>query len=563
MFVSKIVHNNEMRIKVEFDFDTEITRKIRQIPGSRWSQSLKSWHLPYTKEAFHQLKGIFPDLEYEKDTKTVEKTLKTQENFKIEQTIQEHHQDSKLVLIKKKSPDVNLPTSVEINQQKPAEIYINITPKRIFIQLPKNETDIQFIRSFKYANWDNNNRQWVMPNYGKNKELLKSYFEKRQVVYSDKSDIIIQEKPKGMIEEGKIKVTNIDNRMLKLYIPFSRPLIEAIKQLTKCRWNSVETCWTTPYSEYNIEYLRKLAESNTLQYSYEAISKTVGSPRLPRTANFKKCPEEYIAKLKELRYSYNTLMVYTDLFEEFINYFPDKEIHEITEEEVVIFLRYLVNVRKISTSYQNQSINAIKFYYERVLGGQRKVYLIERPREENYLPEVLSTKEISKILISIDNLKHKAIIMTIYSSGFRIGEAINLKIKDIDSERMQIRIEQGKGKKDRYTILSSKNLDLLRKYFLEYKPKKWLFEGMSGGKYSRKSIQIILKKAALKAGILKRITVHTLRHSFATHLLESGTDIRYIQSLLGHSNTKTTEIYTHITKKGLDKIKSPLDDLDI
>jgi len=256
-------------------------------------------------------------------------------------------------------------------------------------------------------------------------------------------------------------------------------------------------------------------------------------------------------------------MVYTDLFEEFINYFPDKEIHEITEEEVVIFLRYLVNVRKISTSYQNQSINAIKFYYERVLGGQRKVYLIERPREENYLPEVLSTKEISKILISIDNLKHKAIIMTIYSSGFRIGEAINLKIKDIDSERMQIRIEQGKGKKDRYTILSSKNLDLLRKYFLEYKPKKWLFEGMSGGKYSRKSIQIILKKAALKAGILKRITVHTLRHSFATHLLESGTDIRYIQSLLGHSNTKTTEIYTHITKKGLDKIKSPLDDLDI
>jgi site-specific recombinase XerD len=153
--------------------------------------------------------------------------------------------------------------------------------------------------------------------------------------------------------------------------------------------------------------------------------------------------------------------------------------------------------------------------------------------------------------------------MTIYSSGFRIGEAINLKIKDIDSDRMQIRIEQGKGNKDRYTILSSKNLEILRKYFLEYKPKKWLFEGMNGEQYSRKSIQIILKKAARKVGIQKRITVHTLRHSFATHLLEAGTDIRYIQSLLGHSSSKTTEIYTHITKKGLDKIKSPLDDLDI
>ena len=132
--------------------------------------------------------------------------------------------------------------------------------------------------------------------------------------------------------------------------------------------------------------------------------------------------------------------------------------------------------------------------------------------------------------------------MTIYSSGLRIGEAINLKIKDIDSERMQIRVEQGKGKKDRYTLLSVKNLELLRKYFLEYKPKVWLFEGANGDIYSPKSIQLILKKAVLKVGIKKHITVHTLRHSFATHLLEAGTDLRYIQSLLGHANSKTTEI---------------------
>lgn len=167
--------------------------------------------------------------------------------------------------------------------------------------------------------------------------------------------------------------------------------------------------------------------------------------------------------------------------------------------------------------------------------------MISRPRDESYLPEVLNEQEITGILNATENLKHKAILMTIYSAGLRIGEAINLKIKDIDSERMQIRVEQGKGKKDRYTLLSAKTLEVLRKYFLEYKPKVWLFEGVKGDNYSQKGIQAILKKSVEKAGIKKHVTVHTLRHSFATHLLEAGTDLRYIQSLLGHANSKTTE----------------------
>jgi len=226
-------------------------------------------------------------------------------------------------------------------------------------------------------------------------------------------------------------------------------------------------------------------------------------------------------------------------------------------------LRYLVTKRHVSTSYQNQSINAIKFYYERVLGGKRKVYMIDRPREESYLPEVLNTEEITAILNATENLKHKALLMTIYSSGLRIGEAINLKIKDIDSQRMQIRVEQGKGKKDRYTLLGIKTLEILRKYVIQYKPKEWLFEGAKGEQYAPRSIQEILKKSVAKTNIKKRVTVHTLRHSFATHLLEAGTDLRYIQSLLGHANSKTTEIYTHITTKGFDQIKSPLDNLEI
>ena len=267
--------------------------------------------------------------------------------------------------------------------------------------------------------------------------------------------------------------------------------------------------------------------------------------------------------MQELRYSEQTIKTYKSLFEEFINYYNKSDITKIDEPMIKSFMRYLVTERKVSTSYQNQSINAIKFYYERILGGQRKIYYIDRPRREKTLPTVLSEEEITSILHSIENIKHKAIIMTIYSSGLRISEAINLKLKDIDSKRMQIRVEQSKGKKDRYTLLSTKTLDILRLYFHEYKPKLWLFEGQSGEQYSGRSIQNILKMALSKTDIKKHVTVHTLRHSFATHLLENGTDLRYIQSLLGHESSKTTEIYTHITTKGFDQIKSPLDKLII
>ncbi|MDP4209588.1 MAG: tyrosine-type recombinase/integrase [Bacteroidota bacterium] len=183
---------------------------------------------------------------------------------------------------------------------------------------------------------------------------------------------------------------------------------------------------------------------------------------------------------------------------------------------------------------------------------------------EKTLPEVFSEKEVADLLRVTENVKHKCILMASYSAGLRLSEIVNLKLKDIDSKRMQIRIEQAKGKKDRYTILSPKFLELLRKYFIEYKPKEYLFEGpLPGNKYSPSSVQMIFKEAVRKVGITKKVTVHTLRHSFATHLLESGTDLRYIQSLLGHESTKTTEVYTHVTTKGFDQIKSPLDKLDI
>ncbi len=357
----------------------------------------------------------------------------------------------------------------------------------------------------------------------------------------------------------------MSHRTLCLYFSYNQTISEKLKKIPTCSWNPARKCWEVPFSEKYLAEIKRIASQHELQFTYHEENKPKIQPRKSKKENqhYRNCPQGYVDKLKELRYSKNTIKVYTDLFGEFINYYEDVEISKITESMIVDFLRYLVNERNVSTSYQNQSINAIKFYYEKVLRGPRKVYRIDRPRKEKILPEVLSCEEVAAILKSIKNLKHKAIIMTIYSAGLRISELTNLKLKDIDSKRMQIRVEQGKGNKDRYTLLGNKTLETLRLYVKEYKPGEWLFEGASGGQYSTRSVQNILKNALKKVGISKNISVHSLRHSFATHLLESGTDLRYIQELLGHASSKTTEIYTHMTTKGFDQIKNPLDNLDI
>ena len=213
----------------------------------------------------------------------------------------------------------------------------------------------------------------------------------------------------------------------------------------------------------------------------------------------------------------------------------------------------------ISETKQNTIINAIKFYYEQVLGQPREFYDIQRPKRSKTLPGILSMDEVQSILTAVDNIKHKAILHTIYSGGLRISELLNLRIEDIRSDDGYIFVKGAKGKKDRRTILSKHLLILLRDYYKVNKPSYWLFEGQSGGKYSASSVQSIFRKAVKKANINPWATVHSLRHSFATHLLQQGTNLRYIQSLLGHSSSKTTEIYTHLLKVDNSIVKSPLD----
>lgn len=375
---------------------------------------------------------------------------------------------------------------------------------------------------------------------------------------------MINSKINNQAKTKKILIVKTKENRLRIILQYDDDIITRIKLIPYSLWDSRNRWWTIPYSEtYKediISYAKELSYS--VIYREESISGIV--PRRSRDSiiNYRECPKEMLLKLKELRYSNNTVKIYSSMFCEFINYYSDKDIDKIDDRMIVNFLRYLVIDRKVSSSYQNQSINAIKFYYEKVLGGPRKIYSIDRPRKERTLPVVLSKEEVKQLLDAVVNIKHKAILMTGYSAGLRVGEIINLKWQDIDRDRMQIRIEQSKGRKDRYTKLSERLLPVLENYFRAYRTTEYIFEGAKPGtRYSSRSIQNIVKRAAAKAGIRKHITAHTLRHSFATHCLESGVDLRYIQSMLGHENSKTTEVYTHITTKGFSQIKSPLDEI--
>jgi len=270
------------------------------------------------------------------------------------------------------------------------------------------------------------------------------------------------------------------------------------------------------------------------------------------------CPKAFIQKLEISRYAANTAKVYIHYFEIFMAHFAGKKLLEINEQDISDYLQELAQLGK-SDTYLNQMINAIKFYYEVVLGMPNRFYSIDRPRQKKKLPVVISAEEVKNLIDSIDNIKHKCIAQILYSSGLRSAELLSLKPEHIDSKRMVIRVVAGKGGKDRLTLLSSVMLKNLREYFREYRPREYLFEGKKGGQYSSTSVRMILKKAAKKAGIKKSITPHTLRHSFATHLLEAGTDLRYIQTLLGHSSSVTTEKYTFVATNAISRINNPLD----
>lgn len=330
-----------------------------------------------------------------------------------------------------------------------------------------------------------------------------------------------------------------------IYFEKNADMIARIKLVEGSRWSQSMKCWHLPDTDDYRERFGLPLAASTL-------------PNLEGIAAI----ESFKRSLRSKRYSDSTIKTYSEALRSFFVFYRTKTINCITNDDVITYNNDFILRNNLSSSYQNQIVNAIKLYFKTIKETQIDIEKIHRPKREKLLPNVLSKQEVKAILNAHSNIKHKAMLSMIYSCGLRRSELINLKFADIDSKRNIVIIRQGKGKKDRIAPLSSKILDLLREYFIVFKPKVWLFEGQEAGtEYSVFSLQSVLKQALLKVGNKKPVTLHWLRHSYATHLLESGTDLRYIQELLGHNSSKTTEIYTHVSTKSLQQIKSPFDDL--
>jgi len=361
-----------------------------------------------------------------------------------------------------------------------------------------------------------------------------------------------------------------NNQVIAIHFEYDTLVKNHIKSIEGVKWSATHKTFYIENSAPNKRRIYQAFRNKNWFVDYsalipvktETIKAKIDTIKLPTLQDSQRNSLERFKKwMQQKRLSDNTIDTYVDVTYQFLRYLQLKNQSAITRNLIEAFnYEYIVAPGK-SISYQNQCINGIKKYLE-YSNQSLDILQIERPRRERSLPEVLSTVDVKAIFDNTHNLKHKTLLALLYSGGLRIGEALNLRISDIDSKRMLIHIKMAKGKKDRYTLLSPMFLELLRDYYKVYKPKDFLFEGQTQDQYTTSSSQQILKNALQLAGITgRRITLHTLRHSFATHLLESGTDIRYIQSLLGHSSPKTTMIYTHVSEHRLQKIRNPFDSL--
>jgi len=358
-----------------------------------------------------------------------------------------------------------------------------------------------------------------------------------------------------------------------------------VRKLKGIKWSLILKCWYLPLTKASYQaIIKSLSEiaviDNRALKTYlqkRAVVKAVSVPHngnalspVSRSVAWNIPPvnlqelQRYLELLKLKAYSVSTIRTYRNEFLQLLRIIKTKPVKDLTSDDLRRYMLYAFEKEKISENTAHSRLNALKFYYEQLLGREKFFWEIPRPQKPFQLPNVLGEKEMARLFNALSNPKHKAILFTAYSAGLRVSETVALRLQDIDSDRMQIKVVAGKGKKDRYVNLSPVLLDILRAYIKksEVRPLTYLFEsGIPGEPYSSRSAQKVFQRAKQKGGLSKKVSFHSLRHSFATHLLEKGTDIRYIKDLLGHFDIKTTERYVHVSKQHLVQIRSPLDDL--
>lgn len=586
--LSKIFHKDQFRILIRFPNDQEIRRKICHLEGIRYSSTHRGWHIPYDKSSWKAFGEL--GLAYHIVLRAPEEPVTTTSNS----TEQEIHTNATTSLTGTASPSPEPSDNAGITSDHKTAVNSLLPPVgeagegdirlekggrevmysagKFVLKIHFNERDVAFLKGIR-GWWNSSVRRWVVKGTLENLEKLQQQFAFwDDTLYNRIEDIILTvTKPYAVtlysVPECK------DHVMVQ--VCGHRANLDIIQRISARAYQKENQRWKIPrdpvlidriLEEYHKDGATIINRLPLLGEDYHRHRPSYGQWKrhwLEKTdTDLRGIVEPYLDALSTRRYSLRTFDSYLGPFVRFVRHIGIERLDQVMSQDIRQYMSML-GARKISDTYLHSAINAIKFYYRHVRYNDRLVIEeIKRPKKGKPLPTILSVNEIDRLLQATDNLKHATLLYTLYSSGMRLNEILNLRTEDLWWDRNQIMIRRGKGKKDRIVPLSGILKRMLELYFHEYKPIYWLFEGQDRKyQYSEKSVQNVVKRAAQRAGINKRVTPHTIRHCYATHLLDGGTDVRFIQELLGHANITTTLIYTHVTNYSMARIESPLDKL--
>lgn len=459
--------------------------------------------------------------------------------------------------------------------------------QRIKVQFEKRADLISKIKTLNGRKWSKTKNCWHLPYSKESFESLKTVFGESNLDYpkmetptKSEQPLFIEYQQEDITKKktvGSKIIINLKNKdWLEAFVPYNKKeWIEIIRIIDGRRWSPESTSWFLPNVKTTFRQLKKRIGLKHIEFNFK-IEKDIpdyfefAPKRKPKLTKFELLNDlqksALLATEEQLilkRLSISTIKSYKNHLIGLFDFHKNIAPTQIGVDEIHAYLLNQIEKKRISESTQNQIINATKTFIEKVLKRPNAYVEIIRPKKPKKLPNVLSTQEVVRLLNVHKNLKHKLALMLIYSAGLRKSELLNLKRKNINIFRRSIFIKAGKGKKDRYVVLAEAVIPYLKKYLKLYDPVSWLFEGQNGGKYSGTSLQKIFERAIAQSGVNAYATLHTLRHSYATHCVENGHNLKSIQEALGHGSLKTTEIYLHVSSEALRKLKSPLDDLEI
>ncbi len=572
IILEKLVHRGGERIGIFFNFDQETINKVKSL-GAQWSQTRKCWYLDNSDENYRIIRAAFPDVVLSGiDDKTLTPVTAP--------GLQNNH-DNAPIAIPEKDGELLPESTTEHNSPKADDKtgcvaeFQSIIGKYWVVKVPYSEQTSKALKMIKGVYWNGQYKAYMVFRHVKVKTRFEAVVGMPGLLPANYWTAPLPDVNAGMV---KVNPHEADKRMMQVELPPISAVIQIVKRFAGSRYSKTQSCYLLPSSPLVFENLAKVATEHGLtfenhlpeKYLNKRYTPSIRKVELARTMDHVRnltppgarvYVDAYTDQLLATNKSASTIKTYSHALISFLRFTGYRDPASIERKEIVKYLGQMM-LQGFSPSSANNCVNALNIYYSEVLQIPHFEIELPRPKKEFRLPVVITQDECISIFSQIRNPKHKMVIMLAYGTGMRRGELVGLKWEDVLFNEYKIHVRAGKGKKDRIVMLPYSIVAALMSYRTMYKSSVYVFEGQYKGEpYSAGSVANVMKRAVQAAGLEKKATVHTLRHAFATHLLEAGTDLRFIQALLGHSSIKTTTLYTHLTKKGVDQIQSPLDKL--